>query len=162
MVVARAENAGAVYMTDKLDYRAEVAKAAGAVWAGNPEREDVAAAIGERERLGVDVAYECAGEQETIDQAVEVLRPGGTLMLIGIPEDERVSFCIDKIRRKEIAIINVRRQNGCGRAAMDMVASGKANIDFMITHRFKAEQSKEAFDMVAGYLDGVVKAMIEF
>ena len=32
----------------------------------------------------------------------------------------------------------------------------------MITHRFPFDESKEAFDMVADYRDGVVKAMIEF
>ena len=101
-------------------------------------------------------------KQETIDQAVEVLRPGGVLMLVGIPEFERVCFPVSKIRKKEITIINVRRQNRCTQAAMDLVAGGKAKIDFMITHRFRVEQAKEAFDMVAEYRDGVIKAIIEF
>jgi L-iditol 2-dehydrogenase len=83
-------------------------------------------------------------------------------MLIGIPEFDRVSFRIDRIRRKEITVINVRRQNRCGPAAVDMVASGKADINFMITHRFRIDHAKEAFETVAGYKDGVVKAMIEF
>jgi L-iditol 2-dehydrogenase len=162
MVAALAKNAKAIYMTDKLDYRVEVAKKAGATWAGNPEKQDIVKAILQREPLGVDVAYECAGQQDTIDEAIEVLRPGGVLMLIGIPQTERVSFTIDKGRRKEISIINVRRQNGCTQKAIDLVASGKAKIDFMITHRFKIEKTKEAFDMVADYRDGVVKALIEF
>jgi threonine dehydrogenase-like Zn-dependent dehydrogenase len=110
---------------------------------------------------GIDAAYECAGQQETIDQAVEVLRPGGTLMLIGIPREERVSFNPDLIRRKEISIINVRRQNHCTQKAVDLMAQGKANLDFMVTHRFDFDQSKEAFDLVAGYKDGVVKALIK-
>jgi threonine dehydrogenase-like Zn-dependent dehydrogenase len=42
------------------------------------------------------------------------------------------------------------------------VASGRVNVDFMITHRFKFEQTQDAFDMVADYRDGVVKALIEF
>ncbi len=31
----------------------------------------------------------------------------------------------------------------------------------MVTHRFKFDQVQEAFELVAGYRDGVVKAMIE-
>jgi threonine dehydrogenase-like Zn-dependent dehydrogenase len=42
-----------------------------------------------------------------------------------------------------------------------LIASGKINVDFMATHRFKLEQTKEAFDMVADYRDGVVKALIQ-
>ncbi len=82
-------------------------------------------------------------------------------MVIGIPRIERVSFRIDRIRRKEIAIVNVRRQNDCTQEAIDLIASGKAQVDFMITHRFAFDESKEAFDLVAGYKDGVVKALIE-
>jgi L-iditol 2-dehydrogenase len=39
--------------------------------------------------------------------------------------------------------------------------TGKINIDFMITYRFKLEQTRQAFDMVAEYRDGVIKALIE-
>jgi len=83
-------------------------------------------------------------------------------MLVGIPRFERVSFSIDKIRRKELTLINIRRQNKCTWIAIDLIASGKINIDFMIMHRFKLQQTQDAFDLVAEYRDGVVKALIEF
>jgi len=81
-------------------------------------------------------------------------------VLIGSPRTERVSFDIDRIRRKEITITNIRRQNKCTQKAIDLIASGKVNTDFMITHRFPLEQTKKAFDLVSGYHDGVIKAMI--
>lgn len=160
MAAAQAQGAEAIYMTDKLDYRVEIAKRAGAVWAGNPEKQDIVKAILGREPPGVDIVYECAGEQDTLDQAVELLKPGGRLILVGIPLFERVSFSIDKIRRKELTLVNIRRQNKCTQTAIDLIASGKIDIDFMITHRFGPEQTQDAFDMVAGYRDGVIKAMI--
>jgi threonine dehydrogenase-like Zn-dependent dehydrogenase len=161
MAAAQAENAKAIYMTDKIKERMEIAKKAGAVWVGNPEKQDIVKEILKQHQLGVDAVFECAGQQETIDEAVELLKPGGKLMLIGIPRLERISFMIDKIRRKEITIVNVRRQNDCTRKAIDLIASGKVNVDFMITHRFKLEQTQQAFDMVAEYRDGVIKALIE-
>ena len=60
---------------------------------------------------GIDVVFECCGQQEAIDQAIEMLEPGGKLVLIGSPRTERISLDISRIRRKEIAIINIRRQN---------------------------------------------------
>ena len=83
-------------------------------------------------------------------------------MLVGIPEVERITFLIDRMRRKELTLINIRRQNQCVEAALDMVASGKVNVDFMITHRFSLDQTQRAFDLVDTYRDGVVKAMITF
>ncbi len=161
MVAARLQKTEAIYMTDKLEYRMQIAREAGATWVGNPERQNIVEAVAEQQPLGLDVVYECAGQQDTFDEGVELLRPGGRLILVGIPQLERVSFVIDKIRRKEITIVNIRRQNGCTQTAIDLIASGKAEVDFMITHRFKLAQAKEAFDMVAGYSDGVVKALIE-
>ncbi len=161
MVCAQAEGVRACYLTEKIDERVETAKKGGATWVGSPREEDVVAAILKQQPLGIDVAFECAGQQETIDQGIELLKPGGKLMLVGIPREDRVSFVIDKIRRKEITIINIRRQNRCTKKAIELVASGKIRPDFMVTHRFKLDQIQDAFELVAGYRDGVVKAMIE-
>lgn len=160
-VSAKAENVKTCYMTEKIEERLEVAKKAGATWVGNPDKQDIVKEILKQQPDGVDVAFECAGQQETIDQCVELLRPGGKLILTGIPRFERISLVIDKIRRKEITIINIRRQNKCTQTAIDLIASGRVNVDFMITHRFQFEQTQEAFEIVAGYRDGVVKAIIE-
>jgi L-iditol 2-dehydrogenase len=149
-----------VFVTDRIDARLDIAARAGAHWTGNPDKEDVVASITGREPLLLDAVFECCGKQEALDQAVELLKPGGKLMLIGIPEIDRVSFSIDLLRRKELCIQNVRRQNECVEQAIEKVAAGDISVDFMITHRFGLGESKRAFDLVADYGDGVVKAMI--
>ncbi len=161
MISARAAGVRTCYVTEKIAERVEVAAKHGATWVGNPLEEDIVGAVLKQNPLGADIVYECAGQQETIDQAIDLLKPGGRLMLIGIPRSEKVSICLDKARRKEITMVNVRRQNKCTQAAIDLVASGRVNPDFMVTHRFKLDRVKDAFDMVAGYANGVVKAMIE-
>ncbi len=161
LLCVKAEGVRTCYMTDKIPERVQAARKAGATWVGNPVQEDVVMSVLRQQPLGMDVVYECAGQQATIDQAVDLLKPGGKLILIGIPREDRISLSIDKIRRKEITIVNVRRQNGCTRATMDLVAARKVQADFMVTHRFKLDQVQEAFELVAGYRDGVIKAMIE-
>lgn len=151
-----------IYVTDKLDYRLETAKKAGVVWAGNPNKEDIVASINKINPSEFDVVFECCGEQEALDQAIEILKPGGTLLIVGIPETDRISFDISKIRRKEIAIQNVRRQNRSMQPVIDLIASGKLSPGFMITHRFPFEKTNEAFDIVANYEDYVIKALIKF
>lgn len=163
LLTARAQGAAAAYVTDKVDERLEVARKAGADWVGNPDKLDVVAAVKEAQPGQLDVVFECCGDQEALDQAVEMLKPGGKLMLIGIfPTQERVSFTIDTLRHKEICIQNVRRQNHCVQPALDMLTRKEVDAGVMITHCFKFEQAKDAFDLVAGYGDGVVKAMIDF
>ncbi len=152
----------ASYATDKIDERCVAAKSAGATWVGNPLQQDIVAAIEELEPLGLDIVFECCGQQEAIDQALQLLRPGGTLMLIGIPEVDRVSFAAETMRRREISIINVRRQRGCVEKALQFIGKNRADVEQLITHRFPFSDSRAAFDLVADYREGVVKAMIDF
>lgn len=162
LLPAKFQGAEKIYVTDKLDYRLDVAKKAGATWTGNPDKEDVVKSITDQEPKLLDCVLECCGQQEALDQAVELLKPGGKLVIVGIPEVDRVSFTIDQLRRKEICVQNVRRQNECVQEAIDLVEKHGVDVDFMVTHKYGLEQSKEAFDLVKGYEDGVVKAIIEF
>ncbi|MBR4749845.1 MAG: alcohol dehydrogenase catalytic domain-containing protein [Abditibacteriota bacterium] len=155
--------AEAIYVTDRLDYRLEMAMAMGAVWGANPDRTDITKGILEAAPEGMDCVFECCGQQSAMDQAVDMLKPGGRLMLIGIPAtSERVSFKIDLMRRKELDVRNVRRQNECCQEALDFIASGRVNVNPMVTHRFPLEETGRAMDLVENYSDGVVKAMIDF
>lgn len=162
LLPARQAGFDAVYCTDRIDPRLALAASSGAAYAGNIDAVDTTREILDREPLGLDVVFECCGQQEALDQAVDLLKPGGKLMIIGIPEVDRVSFPVDRTRRAELCIQNVRRQVGCVEEALDLIENRKVDIDPLITHHFGFDQSKEAFDLVADYRDGVVKAMIEF
>ncbi len=149
------------FVTDRLDYRLETARQIGADWTGNPDKTDVVREISSRTPLLLDTVFECCGRQEALNQAVEILKPGGKLVIVGIPEEDEVSFCIDSIRRKELSIQNVRRQNGCVARAIDLIDRRQNDADLIITHRFGLEDTKKAFDLVKNYEDGVVKAVIQ-
>lgn len=163
LLPVRFQGAERVFITDKIDARLSLARKAGADWAGNPQTDDIVAEITRREPELLDAVFECSGEQEAMDQGVQLLKPGGKLMLIGIPgAANRVSFDINQLRRKEICIQNVRRQNDFVQKAIDMIAHREIDLNVMITHRFEFEQTPEAFEMVTDYRDGVVKAMVAF
>jgi L-iditol 2-dehydrogenase len=162
LLPALAQGAKEIYVTDKIEERLKIARSSGAAYTANPDQEDVVKKISAKVPELLDVVFECCGQQEAIDQAVELLKPGGKLMVIGIPEFERWSFHVDTSRHKELCIQHVRRQNEALHPALDMMAKGEVDVGAMSTHRFSFENSKEAFDLVAGYKDGVMKAMIEW
>lgn len=160
LLAAKQAGASRIYVTDKLAARLQVASAAGVAWTGNPDEVDVVARIRQAEPLLLQAVFECCGQQSALDQAVDLLTPGGRLMLVGIPETDRVSFAIDTLRRQELTLQNVRRQNECVKKALDLVEKKGLNIDFMATHHFSLEDAGAAFELVAGYGDGVMKAMV--
>jgi len=160
LLASRAACDCTVYSTDLLDERLAMARRCGSNWTGNPKQIDVVRAIRELEPLGVDFVFECAGQQETFDQAIELLKPSGTLLMIGIPEVDRISFNIHTLRRQEIRLQSVRRQNQCMAPAIELVSKGVINVDTLVTHHFSLAETKQAFDLVADYRDGVVKAIV--
>jgi L-iditol 2-dehydrogenase len=162
MLAAKAQGAEKIYVTDKIDARLAIAQKEGAVSVYNPLQEDIVKKIFNAESFGLDVVFECCGQQDAFDQGIDLLKPGSNLMVVGIPEFDRWMMSVDKTRRKEITVRFVRRQAECTSKALDMMNKGKADISNMITHRFPFSKTQEAFDLVASYGDGVMKAMIDF
>lgn len=162
MLAAKAKKAGEIYITDKIEERLKIALKEKASWIGNPQKIDIVEKIKKAEPLGLDIVFECCGQQEAVDQAIDILKPGGHLIIAGIPEFRKWAFSVDDTRRREISVQFIRRQVGCVEDALEMMNNGKINVGNMVTHRFPFKNTKEAFDLVAGYRDGVMKAMIDF
>lgn len=86
LIAARRAGAGCVVMTDVIPKRLAIARALGAAAALDPTADNWRAALGEvihSERAEVDVAFDAVGVQPTFQQAIDALRPGGTLIAIG-------------------------------------------------------------------------------
>jgi len=155
-----AEGISNIAIIEPLDYRLQKAEEIGAKYLINPEKENVEKRVTEQEVLLLDVVFEASGEQDAVTNAIKILKPGGKLVLVGIPPDAQYTFNMDLMRRKELTVINVRRQNHCVEEAIDLVVSGKIDIEKMVTHNFALEETPIAFDIVEAYKDGAIKAMI--
>ena len=157
---AREAGARRLYVTDPIPERLRMAESLGACFTGSPADPGLEARLLEMEPLAFPVVFECCGQQDALDQATRLLRPGGKMVITGIPEGSRISLCIDLLRRNELTVYNVRRQNQCVQRALDLIASGRIDVKPLITHRGPLAQAREAFETVAAYADGVIKAMV--
>lgn len=162
MLAAKAQQAGKIYVTDKIDQRLRIADEEGAIITTNPLKENVVEMITNKTKSGLDVVFECCGQQDAFDNAVDLLKPGGKLIVVGIPEFDTWLMNVEKTRRKELSIQFIRRQVDCVDVTLEMMEKGSINTDKMITHRFPFSRTKDGFDLVAGYKDGVMKAMVDF
>ena len=158
--VLRANGVGDVFITDKIPERLTFAQALKPKYCGNPDRADVVGEISKAEPLLMDAVFECSGDRMAYDHAVRLLKPGGILVLVGIPEFDEAALPIHELRRKEITIANIRRQAHCTHKAIDALEAGAINLDAMVTHHFSLEETRQAFDLVAHFRDGVMKAVI--
>jgi len=151
-----------ILVSEPVAARRAAAEKLGAQASFDPGTGGAAEAIFEASQGGVDVAFECAGTQESIDDATRMLRPGGTLVLVGIPEVDRVTYDPHLARRREVTTVNVRRQTRCVEAALALLARRRDAAPVLVTHRFVPRQAKAAFDLVRQKAEGVIKALVEF
>lgn len=161
LLAARAAGAGAVYMTDLVPERLRMASdlgADGVFLAG--DGDPVGWVREQTDGMGVDVAFEAAGVQETVRQACLAARVGGQAVLIGIPDVDDLAIPMHECRRRELCIRHVRRSNGEADRCLGMAASGRIPLAPLATHTFPLAEVEAAFDLVRGYRDGVIRAMI--
>ncbi len=98
---------------------------------------------------GVDVAFEIAGENSAVESAVASVRPGGRVILAGIPGDDRTSFPASIARRKGLTLKLVRRMKHSYPRAIRLVESGRVDVRSLVTHTFPLERAAEAFRTAA-------------
>ena len=147
------------YMTDLLEPRLATARTCGADWAGHAEGSVVEEVL-DQEPLGLDCVFECSGDPACIDQAMRMLTPGGRLIMVGIPAASELTFDVHRMRTSELTFRNVRRQEGCMEPAIRLMAEGRLDATSLVTHHFPLEEIEPAFELVAGYEEGVIKAML--
>jgi L-iditol 2-dehydrogenase len=158
--LARLSGATEILATDRLAHRVEAAKGFGASQAFLIEEDSLG---GERraaiQKRGVHIAFEAAGAQEAVDDAFAAVRPGGKVILVGIPDNDKTSFSASTARRKGLTIKLVRRMKHTYPRAVDLVWKGMVDVRSLVTHCFPFEQALEAFQ-VAKRREGL-KVIIE-
>jgi L-iditol 2-dehydrogenase len=110
---------------------------------------------------GVDVAFEAAGAPETPQQAAAVTRIGGKVILVGIAPDEHLTFQADTLRHKGLTVKLVRRMKHTYPRTIRLVQTGRVDLKPLASHLFPLERIVDAFETVASYEDGVLRAVIQ-
>jgi alcohol dehydrogenase len=112
---------------------------------------------------GVDVAIEALGTQQTFESCLRVLRPGGVLSSLGVYSG-KLTLPLDAIAAGlgDHKIVTTLCPGGRERMRrlMNVVASGRADLRPLVTHRYKLDQIEEAYELFAAQKDGVLKIAI--
>merc|ERR1712055_101182 len=165
LLTAKAMGASEVVITDIMDNRLEVAKSMGATHTYKASldktAEEMAAEV--EALLGgnkPDVTIECSGVEASIRFGIFSTKSGGCLVLVGLGKPE-VNMPIVNAAVREVDIRGIFRYANCYPTAIAMVASGKVDVKPLITHRFKLEETLQAFETAKTGAGGAIKVMIK-
>lgn len=132
--------------TEILPHRREAARENGATVVIDATADDTDAQVREAvEGDGLDVAFEVAGENPAVEAAIAAARPGARVVLVGIPEDDRTSFCASVARRKGLTIKMTRRMKHVYPRAIHLLERGLVDLESLVTDRFPVDRVSEAF-----------------
>ena len=157
----RAIKTGRIWAIEPVPHRRDMALAMGADAALDPAQVDTAREImAETGARGVDCAIDCAAKEHTTNWAMQAARNGGRVVLTGIHSALCVPFEVSPMRRKELAIFNVRRSNDEPHRALELLVERLPLFAPMVTHTRPLADIAQAFSTVEHYEDGVGKLVI--
>jgi D-xylulose reductase len=118
-----------------------------------------AATARETEGWGADIVFEASGSPKAYDDLFRTVRPGGAVVLVGLPVDP-VKFDVSGAISKEVRIETVFRYANIFDRALALIASGKIDVKPLITGTFTFKDSIKAFERAASGLSTDVKLQI--
>lgn len=164
VLAARAAGAGIIAVVETHKNRLSMAKECGATHV--IESFEQAKILSELDKItdhtGVDVVIECSGAGPAAQTAVKALKPGGTLVFVGLFSQLEVPMDLNAITQKELTYKGVFRYRNTYPTAIDLMASGRINVKPLITKRFPWEQVKDAMDCAHKEASSQIKVMTEW
>ena len=158
MSVKRLSGAGPIFVSDKFPWRLALAERFGAIPINCDEVDPVRAVQQATGSRGVDVAIEAAWADHSVQQAADMARLGGRLV---IAEDDHITFKHSTVRRKGLTIRLARRMKHTYPRSIHLVQQEMVDLSGLVSHRFPLERAAEAFALNLAYADQVVKVAIE-
>lgn len=109
---------------------------------------------------GADVVFECSGSPKAWEKIMDLPRPGGAIVVVGLPV-EPVAVDIAAASTKEVRIENVFRYAHQYDRAIALIASGKVDLKPLISETFAFEDAIKAFDRAVEARPSDVKLQIK-
>jgi L-iditol 2-dehydrogenase len=159
--LAKLSGADPVFVVDQFPWRLAVAERYGGMPINFSERDPVQTVLQATSGRGVDVAIEAAWADHSVQQAMEMARLGGRVVLVGIPGSDKVEIKHSTMRRKGLTIRAVRRMKHTYPRAIHLAIKRFIDLNGLISHRFPLAHAPQAFALNAAYLDNVVKVIID-
>jgi L-iditol 2-dehydrogenase len=145
--LARLAGARWVGATDMLGHRLESAAGFGAAtFPADGARDQATELLAAAGNGGVDVTFEAAGSAEAVQTAIRIAGPGTRVVIVGIPNDDRVTFQASTARRKELTILFARRMLQTYPRAIDLVQRSAVDLARLVTQRFPLQETVQAFE----------------
>lgn len=159
ILAARRAGADLVVATDLSDFTLAMARGAGTDEALNMGKDPEALALFHAEKGRFDVHFECSGATPALLAAVPAIRPGGTILQLGLGGD--MTLPLQTMTAKELSLMGSFRFHEEFFTGVSLMRKGLIDPTPLITQSFRLSQAQQAFE-TAGDRNRAMKAQIDF
>lgn len=158
--VAALDRGADVLVVDQLSNRLSIASALGVRRVVDTQTDDLAAQVEEWTGAeGPAVVIETTGVPALLRQGTELVAPSGTVVVVGLSEQE-VNLPVIDFSRKELNVIGSRNSAGIFDEAVRLVARRMESLAQLVTHRFSFDQAPEAMRFVSENREIATKVLV--
>lgn len=162
MMALKARGVSEVYVVDIMEKRLDKAMELGATAVINGAKENVVERVKELTNgRGADLVIETAGTEITTRQAIDMVRKGSNIVLVGYSKTGEMNLPMSLVLDKELTFKSVFRYRHIYPLAIDAVAAGKVNLKGIVTDIFSLDETQKAMDYSVSHKADIVKAVIK-
>lgn len=162
MMALKARGVSEVYVVDIMEKRLEKAMELGATGVINGAKEDVLERVQQlTDGKGMDLVIETAGTEIATRQAIHMAKKGSTIVLVGYSKSGEMNLPMSLVLDKELTFKTVFRYRHIYPMAIDAVATGKVNLQGIVTDIFTLDEAQKAMDYSVHNKADIVKAVIK-
>ena len=159
VMAAQIMGAGTVYAIDLVESRRHLAASIGAI-AIDPA--NAAEIIMDHGGALPDVVLEAVGLDQTITAGIKLVRPHGTVSVVGVNKNMDFSFPMHLAQLKSLHfVINLCSAQRELPTLMPLVESGRLDPSVVVSHRMGLSEGVEAYALYASREDGVNKVILD-
>ena len=146
--LAKLYGAANIVAVDPIDSKRKIALKLGATLVVDPIHQNLKQVIADAGILSVDTVIECVGNPRTMEQAVDVASRGATVLLFGLtaPGATMSIQPLEQVFRKELIITSSFVNPLVSQRVIDLMVSGKLDLDTVITDRIPLAQGVQVFE----------------
>ncbi|MBK7598077.1 MAG: alcohol dehydrogenase catalytic domain-containing protein [Acidobacteria bacterium] len=157
LLLCKIGGAGKVFMIEPVEFRRRTAESFGADGVFDSKTGNIAAEVKAATGIGADIVIDAAGT--LLPEALQIVRPGGRVILFGINQHADRQFNQYFTTRYEVTILGSFIQRTEFPKVVRLLESGILPLEKLVTHRLRLDQIGEGFEaMRAGEAIKVVAA----
>lgn len=149
IILAKDKGLGKIFCLDVNNFRLDFAKKFQITLALNSNDSSNKEKIFDKtENRGVDVAIVATGSLKALDDAIDFVRKGGTIMMFGVPsKGETMNIDMSKVYSKEITLTtSYAASDHDTKEALELIKSSRVDVKRLITHKYSILETQKAFD----------------